>query len=272
MMRGPRRLVVCAALAGLLAAGTSMVAARADAGSCTASGAKASCKVQETISAPVSITVGVGADSAQNVTVTWTVACFQGAEFGTKTGTSTKPIPLIFDLTLPFTNPTSCAVTVTATLAASGDLNVDVAYQPASSSSPTPAPTPAAGTAHLVSGYGGQCLDDAGNSSANRAKVQIWTCDSSDPAQSWRFTGGELVHNGKCANDRRSGGSGSRVILYTCNHAPNETWTHRSDGEFVLSAKGGVLCLDDPAYSTRNGTQLIVYTCKNSSNQHWSLP
>jgi hypothetical protein len=281
MMRGSRRLAVCAALVGLLAAGTSMTAARAvtnqvttDAGSCSNSGKNASCTVTATIPAPVLITVGAGADSAQNVTVTWTAACFMGAEFATTTGTSTKPEPYIFNLTLPSTNPNSCSVTVIATLANSGDLNVVVEYQPAASSTPTPTPTPTptAGAAHLVVGYAGKCLDDAGNSSANRAKVQIWTCNSSDQAQSWKYTGGELIHNGKCANDRRSGGSGSRVILYTCNHAPDETWTHRSDGEFVLSAKGGVLCLDDPAYSTRNGTQLIVYTCKNSSNQHWSLP
>jgi Ricin-type beta-trefoil lectin domain-like len=47
---------------------------------------------------------------------------------------------------------------------------------------------------------------------------------------------------------------------------------HNSDGEHVLKAHGGTLCLDDPAYSARNGTQLIVYTCKNGANQHWSLP
>jgi hypothetical protein len=41
-------------------------------------------------------------------------------------------------------------------------------------------------------------------------------------------------------------------------------------GEYVLQAHGGQLCLDDPAYSTKNGTQLGVYTCNNGANQHWS--
>ena len=62
------------------------------------------------------------------------------------------------------------------------------------------------------------------------------------------------------------------MILYTCNRAPNELWTHLANGEYVLKARGGKFCLDDPAYSTRNGTELIVYTCKDSANQRWSQP
>ena len=45
-----------------------------------------------------------------------------------------------------------------------------------------------------------------------------------------------------------------------------------ANGEFVLRARGGRLCLDDPASSTRNGTQLIVYRCFNAANQRWHLP
>jgi hypothetical protein len=40
----------------------------------------------------------------------------------------------------------------------------------------------------------------------------------------------------------------------------------------VLKARGGTLCLDDPARSTRNGTQLIVYKCSGGANQRWQLP
>jgi hypothetical protein len=118
-------------------------------------------------------------------------------------------------------------------------------------------------------GYGGKCLDDQGNGSASRTKIIIWTCNVNDQAQGWAYRGGELIHNGKCANDQRSGGNGSKVILYACNGASNEIWTHRANGEFVLKANGGRYCLDDPAYSTANGTQLIVWTCKDSANQRW---
>jgi hypothetical protein len=74
---------------------------------------------------------------------------------------------------------------------------------------------------------------------------------------------------GMCLNDQRSGGNGSKVILYTCNGGANEIWTHKSNGEFVLKANGGKYCLDDPASSKHNGTQLIVWTCHNTPNQHW---
>ena len=47
----------------------------------------------------------------------------------------------------------------------------------------------------------------------------------------------------------------------------NEIWSRKASGEYVLKANG--LCLDDPAYSTRNGTQLIVYTCKDTASQRW---
>jgi chitinase len=121
-------------------------------------------------------------------------------------------------------------------------------------------------------GYDGKCVDDAGNSSAIRTKIQIWTCGATDKAQYWQYSGGELQHNGLCANDKGSGGNGSKVILYTCNGASNEIWSHLANGELKLKANGGKYCLDDPAYSTHNGTQLDVWTCKDSSNQRWYQP
>jgi hypothetical protein len=116
------------------------------------------------------------------------------------------------------------------------------------------------------------CADDSGDSGALRAKVVAWKCSVGGPAESWKFSGGELVHGKLCADDKAGGGSGSPVILYTCSSAPNEVWTHNSHGEFALKARGGTLCLDDPRSSTKDGTQLIVYACKDSANQHWSLP
>ena len=98
------------------------------------------------------------------------------------------------------------------------------------------------------------------------------TCDSADPSQSWKFTGGELVHDGKCADDRANGGSGTKVILWACARAPDETWSHTgSDGEFVLGSRThGRLCLTDPGHSTANRTQLTVSACQNTASQHWT--
>jgi len=120
-----------------------------------------------------------------------------------------------------------------------------------------------------VTGYAGKCADDTGNSTALRARVQIWSCVN-DAAQQWSFSGGELKHGGMCMNDKAWGGSKTPVILWGCNGAANETWTRNAAGEYVLKANG--LCLDDPAFSVRNGTGLIVYRCNGGANQRWSLP
>jgi len=143
-------------------------------------------------------------------------------------------------------------------------------YTTGASPSPSPSPSPTAAAYHPWQGYNGKCLDDSGNSSALRAKVQIWNCGSSDKAEYWSYSGGELMHNGLCLNDQRWGGDGSHAILYTCNGAANEIWTHLANGELKLKANGGKYCLDDPAYSTRSGTQLILYACNGGANQRWA--
>jgi hypothetical protein len=279
MMQRSWRLAACAAT-GLLTVGgitAGMSVARANvAGFCDGSGAKATCTDTQTMTAPTSVTVGVTASPNQSASVNWTASCTLSGQTGKTTGGSDSQTPVTDAIVLPFTNPDQCTVSATVTLpdSASGDhLSVAITYATGSTASPSAsasAPAPASG--HVVQGYAGKCVDDAGNSSANRAKVQIWTCNSFDKAQLWTYRNGELVHNGMCANDQRSGGNGSKVILYTCNGGSNELWTHLSNGEYVLKANGGKYCLDDPAYSTRNGTPLIVYTCKNSANQRWSKP
>jgi ricin-type beta-trefoil lectin protein len=281
MMNSSCRAAIYTALTGLLTAGAitaGMTAASANtAGFCSASSTstvKATCTVTHTISSPASVAVGITMESGsaqQNATTAWTATCTLGSDTEKTTGGSLAITPVTDVITLPFSNPDTCTVTATGTLSTnSGKMLVALTYTPATSASPTPTPslTPAA-TVRLYKGFGGKCLDDAGNSSANLAKVIIWTCNSHDRAQGWTYSGGQLIHNGKCLNDQAWGGNGSKVILWTCNRALNELWTHLTNGEFVLNAKGYRLCLDDPASSTRNGTQLIVWTCKNSTNQHW---
>jgi hypothetical protein len=261
---------------GLLMTGgvaASMAVASANtAGFCSASGAKASCTETQTIGNPAAITVSVKltAGTNQDASVAWTASCSLAGQTEVKTGGSTSVTPVTDNLTLPFTDPDSCAVSATVALSGTGSLLLALTYSPAAA--PTPSPTPGPLSYHQFKGYNGKCLDDTGNSSANRTKTIIWTCNPTDSAQYWAYSKGELIHKGSCLNDQRSGGSGSKVILYTCNGASNEIWTHLANGELVLRANGGRLCLDDPAYSTHNGTQLIVYTCKDSANQRWYQP
>jgi Ricin-type beta-trefoil lectin domain len=277
MMQRSRRTAVFAVVTGLLTAGTltaTMSAAQANvAGFCDGSGAAATCTVTETIVAPASITVGVTATVNGEATITSTVSCTLNGTTAATSGGTTTETPVQDALTLPATAAGQCAVSAKVTLPTTDSTNalsVALTYTTAASPSPSPSPTGSApATGRVIIGYGNKCVDDNGNSSANKAKVQIWTCNSSDKAQLWTYSGGELIHNGKCLNDQAWGGNRTKQILYTCNHALNELWTHLSNGEFVLNAKGYKLCLDDPAYSTKNGTQLIVYTCKNSTNQRW---
>ena len=277
MQRPRRAAVVYATLTGLLAAvaitAGATAAAANTAGFCSASGAQASCTQTHAITGPASVglSVTVTQGSNQSASVAWTANCSLAGQTAQTSSSSTGTTPLTANVTLPFTDPDSCTISATATLTGTGSMLLTMSYTPAASSSPSPSPTPPP-AGHVVKGYAGKCLDDAKNSSARGAKAQIWTCNAADKAQLWTYSNGELVHNGLCLNDQAWGGKGTKVILWTCNHALNELWTHLSNGEYVLNAKGYRLCLDDPAYSTRNGTQLIVYTCKDSTNQRWQQP
>jgi hypothetical protein len=270
-MRISRRLAVCTAATGLLTLGgitAGMTAAQANtAGFCNGTGTTPDCTVTETIAAPTSISVAITASTNEAATVSWTVTCGTASS----KGGATAETPVTEALTLPVASPNSCTASATITLAtstASNTVSVAMTYTVAST---TPTPPPVTASGKVVQGYHNKCVDDSKNSTANGAKVVIWSCNHLDKAQLWTYSSGELVHNGKCLNDAGWGGSGTKVILYSCDKALNELWTHLSNGEYVLNAKGYKLCLDDPASSTKNGTRLIIYSCKDSANQKWHL-
>jgi hypothetical protein len=278
-MRGIRRLVVYTAVSGLLAAGAvtaSMGIAHADNFAAACGGNSTDfyiCNLDATIASPGSITATVDSGVAsEHVNVNWTVTCADGSGSQNELGaTDNAATPLDVPLVpLPATAADgSCTVNVGISLPKNVLTKViytgTLVYTPAGSSSGTAA-------VHPVIGFDGKCVDDKGNSSANRAPIVIWSCSGTDQAENWKFSGGEYIHNGKCLNDQGNGGSGSKVILYSCNGGSNEKWTGLANGELKLQSHGGTLCLDDPRSSTTNGTQLIVYTCKDSANQQWRQP
>jgi hypothetical protein len=277
MIRKTRRLAIAVAAAGLAAAGGitwGLVAnAQTVAGSCKAPGADANCNVSETITAPSSILVSVSVTPAhQYPTYNWSLQCSLGSENSNTSGTGASQTPYTVSIPLPYTVPASCNISVTAQIPTANpynEISLTVEY---TTGTPGNAPPPSSGSVSLIRGYDGKCLDAKGNSSANRTKVIIWSCNSSDGAQGFTYSGGELKHGSKCVNDQGNGGSGTKVILWTCNGAANEKWFHSSsNGEYVMSGTShGLICLDDPGYSKNNGTQLIVYKCNNGSNEHWS--
>jgi Ricin-type beta-trefoil lectin domain len=295
MMRGIRRLVVCAVATGLLTAGVvsaSMEVAHADTVVSTCIGASDStptafkCTLQGTVSTPTAMTVSVTDNSSnstnEDATISYTFTCTDNSGTSPQaSGGSTGMTPLTEGLTPLPAEAADGECDVSATVSAPSTDNpqnpftATLSYTPAgatASPSPSPSPTTSSGAVHPVKGYDGKCLDDKGNSSANRALAVIWSCNSTDQAQNWSFSNDEFIHNGKCLNDQGNGGIRSKVILWTCNGASNEKWSELANGEIRLHSHNNELCLDDPGYSTKNGTQLIVYTCKGSANQKWALP
>ncbi len=217
MMLRSSRAAFSAILTGLLAAGAitaGVTAASANtAGFCSNTGtptAKASCSVIRTISNPATVmyTVSVTQGSNQDASINWTASCTLGGDTLKNFGGTTAMTPTTGVLVLPFpTPPNSCDIRVSAALSTNnGSMQFAVNYAPApGAASPTPTSSPSpTGSVRLYRGFGGKCVDDAGNSSADRAKVQIWTCNSHDRAQQWTYSGGKLIHNGKCLNDQRS--------------------------------------------------------------------
>ncbi len=122
---------------------------------------------------------------------------------------------------------------------------------------------PATGTA--IKGYDSMCLDDAGAWESLNNPVDLYTCNST-AAQKWSFSSGELHVYGLCLAD--SGGSGSPTYITNCRGSSIETWTHPTNGEYVLKSNG--LCLTDPGSSKTAGTVQEIVTCTDTANQKWS--
>ncbi len=259
-VRGFRHLSIGVAVTSLLSlaavAASTGIASAGTIGSCGHSGVLATCAVSGVASDPLAFTATVRSKPRGGADISWSITCERGTSQKSSSGSFTKKTPYTHTIPHPFRQPDECDIVVTAGLGSgSGRIHLFVA----------------SASALAIKGFGGKCVNDAHNSSAAGTKIQIWTCNRS-AAQNWAFNKGELMHNGKCVSDKRSGGRGSKVILSPCKHSPNEIWTHNSRREYVLKAHGGKLCLDDPRSSKKNGTQLIVNTCKNRANQHWSLP
>lgn len=122
-----------------------------------------------------------------------------------------------------------------------------------------------ADTGSAIKGYGSLCLDDHGDFELINTQADIYTCNGTG-AQKWSFSSGELEVFGLCLAD--TGGAGTDVYITNCKGANTETWTHPSNGEYVLKSNG--LCLTDPGSSKTAGTIQQLAACKATANQKWS--
>ncbi|WP_433040337.1 ricin-type beta-trefoil lectin domain protein [Dactylosporangium sp. CS-033363] len=120
-----------------------------------------------------------------------------------------------------------------------------------------------------ISGYGGKCVDVSGASSANGAKIQLWTCNGTT-AQQWTVGGDGTVRAlGKCLDvAAANSANGTKVQLYDCNGTTAQQWTAGPNNSLVALGK----CLDATGPSSADGTQLQIWSCTGSANQQWILP
>ena len=289
-MRSMKRMTIATAAFGVVVAGTltglALTGGTAKAGGitqCTGSGSPVSCTLSGiAISQPITIELNaVSNPGSLPVELKWSTSCILSGNTTTNAGDDKLNTPAWDALNMNVTNPDSCTVSATATLTGTTSsstgptltLNLDSNQNsPSASPSASASSSPPNVTVHQSHGFDGTCMDDKGNSSAERAQVQIWTCNNADKAQNWSYSGSELHHGNMCLNAKGNGKQGSKLILWPCNGSANEIFIHRSNGEFVEKANGYKLCINDPGYSTKNGTQLIVYACQNTPNEHWSMP
>lgn len=120
-----------------------------------------------------------------------------------------------------------------------------------------------------VRGLDGKCLDVANGSTADGAKIQLWTCNGT-AAQTWRYENETLIGAGNKCLDVTNGAttSGTRVQLYTCNGTAAQRWTRR--GNTLVGGSGK--CLDVMNNTSADGTPVAIWDCNGGANQSWTLP
>ena len=134
----------------------------------------------------------------------------------------------------------------------------------------TTATTAEAAGSGAVTGYQGMCLDDYDASSADGAKVDLYTCNNSS-AQQWTVeSNGTLQVFGMCM-DVNGGNTtnGTVVDLYTCNGTGAQDWMAQPSGDLVNPQSGK--CLADSG-DGGSGTQVVIYDCSGASDQKWTIP
>ncbi|HUY51736.1 MAG TPA: ricin-type beta-trefoil lectin domain protein [Streptosporangiaceae bacterium] len=116
----------------------------------------------------------------------------------------------------------------------------------------------------------GRCLNDAGNSSANGTRVDIWTCNGS-ASQRWTIAADQTVRiHGKCLSVSGSAKvNGSKAVLETCSGYASQRWVPGSGAQLVNGTAGK--CLGGSASGT-NGAQAWIASCNGKANQKWTLP
>ncbi len=193
------------------------------------------------------------------------------------TDTTSGQTPAFTATGLPAGTSISSSGTITGTPTTAGTRTVTVTAQDSAGALATTsftwtvAPSGAGIVTTPLVGYGGLCLDVAGDSNANATKVEIYTCNGTN-GQQWTEEANGTVHaDGSCL-DVTGGGTanGTLVDLYSCNGTGAQVWQPQSNGSLLNPQSGK--CLDDTGWSTTPGTQVQIWSCSGGGNQAWTRP
>lgn len=127
------------------------------------------------------------------------------------------------------------------------------------------------GATGQITGYGGQCVDVTGFSSADGTQVQLWSCTGATNQQWTVGTDGTIQSLGKCMSvPDGQNANGTRVVIDTCDGTSAQQWSATSSGQLVNAQSG--TCLDATGPSSADGTPLQIWACTGGTNQAWTPP
>jgi hypothetical protein len=80
------------------------------------------------------------------------------------------------------------------------------------------------------------------------------------------------VGAGKCLDvPNNSSTAGTQLQIWDCNGQANQTWTHTSSNQLMVTTGGAQMCLDAYDNQTANGTKVETWPCNGGANQQWTL-
>jgi len=144
---------------------------------------------------------------------------------------------------------------------------------PVPGSCTSPASWPSGSVVHIVNQHSGKCMDVAGASMGDQAKVQQFHCHDGKN-QIWILeSNGEIVslNSGKCL-DVPSASLNDNVLVqqFTCHGGTNQLWRATPRGEIINVNSGK--CLDLPSGDIADQVQLQQFKCNYGTNQQWVFP
>ncbi|MEW1774233.1 RNase A-like domain-containing protein [Streptomyces sp. NPDC086777] len=124
-----------------------------------------------------------------------------------------------------------------------------------------------------VHGSSDKCLEVGGNSTANAAIVQIYTCNG-NANQQWRISGDTLVNvnSGKCLVPKASASAdGTAMVQGACDVSSTSAnrWKYNPHATTPLTNLANGKCLNLPSYT--NSQDATLATCSGSAFQKLDL-